>query len=98
MTEANEFLNNLEDGYNKLKQHEMISLPKIRLQSIMHEYATSQLLARKNILSHIVVYLQNQIKWRTESLRHMNQSHEIPKRIQKEIEELRSFIDLINKK
>ena len=42
MTEANKFLDSLKDGYDEVKLHEMISVPKIRLQGIMQEYADKQ--------------------------------------------------------
>ena len=42
MTEANKYLDSLKDGYDEVKIHEMISLPKIRLQGIMQEYADKQ--------------------------------------------------------
>ena len=57
---ANEFLDNLDNGYSELKQHEMISLPKIRLQSIMQEYATRQLDFQKGMFSPIIDYLKKQ--------------------------------------
>lgn len=42
MTEANKFLDSLKDGYDEVELHEMISVPKIRLQGIMQEYADKQ--------------------------------------------------------
>lgn len=42
MTEANKFLDSLKNGYDEVKLHEMISVPKIRLQGIMQEHADKQ--------------------------------------------------------
>lgn len=39
MNKAEEYLNSLSDGYDGVERHQMITLPKIRLQHLMHSYA-----------------------------------------------------------
>ncbi|MCP4987999.1 MAG: hypothetical protein GY928_18690, partial [Colwellia sp.] len=51
MSESADFLNNHEDGYSSHKLHEMISLPKIKLQSLMGEFAEHYHKERLNSVS-----------------------------------------------
>ena len=51
MSKAEEFLNNHKDGYNSFKIHEMISLPKIKIQALMSEFSDEQFKSRVNAIS-----------------------------------------------
>jgi len=44
MTEANKFLDKQSEGYDEVKLHEMLTMPKIKFQSLMAHFADEQLL------------------------------------------------------
>jgi hypothetical protein len=43
----------------------------------------------------IINYLENEVNWREKSLESMDRRHKIPKRIKKEIKELKSMIKFL---
>ena len=58
MTEANKFLDKQSEGYDEVKLHELMHLPKIRVQSLMSNFASEQSELK---LIHFMLWYKNTV-------------------------------------